>query len=151
VTLRPSKRSAPLKYRISRFYLERSELLTKTRRPTCGGLISNSRLSTVPTALVALAIALTNCGPKILPQEQETAMAETTIKEVLKRNTDWLMSIPGVVGTAIGECGGKPCIMVLVVKKTPELTKQIPSELQGFPIVIEETGVIRPLEKRARR
>jgi hypothetical protein len=94
---------------------------------------------------VALSIVLTTCGPQAA-REHETAMAETTIKEVLKKNTDSLMSIRGVVGTAIGECDGKPCIMVLVVKKTPELTKQIPSELQGFPVVIEETGVIRPLQ-----
>ncbi|MGH7825718.1 MAG: hypothetical protein ACREQ7_11165 [Candidatus Binatia bacterium] len=68
-----------------------------------------------------------------------------TIEEVLKRHTERLMSIPGVVGAAIGECTGIPCILVLVVKKTPDLIKKIPCRLEGFPVVMEETGAIRPL------
>ena len=73
-------------------------------------------------------------------------MPTKTIEEVLKEHTDEWMSIPGVVGTAIGEYKGKPCIKVLVVKKTKELTEKIPSRVEGFPVVIEETGEIRALE-----
>ncbi|MGH7828726.1 MAG: hypothetical protein ACREP8_00985 [Candidatus Binatia bacterium] len=72
-------------------------------------------------------------------------MAEKTIETVLKEHTDQLISLPGVVGTAIGECERKPCIKVLVVEKSPGLLQQIPSELQGFPVVVEQTGPIRPL------
>ena len=74
-------------------------------------------------------------------------MAATTIEEALKQNADRLMSTPGVVGIAVGECGGKPCIRVLVDRKTAELTKKIPSALEGYPVVVEETGPIRPMDR----
>lgn len=73
-------------------------------------------------------------------------MAAATIEEILKQNTDRLMSIPGVVGTAIGESDGSPCILVLVVKKNADLMSKIPSTLGGFPVVVEETGAIRPIK-----
>ena len=73
-------------------------------------------------------------------------MAAKTIEEVLKENTNKWMSIRGVVGTAIGEFKGKPCIKIFVVKKTPELMKKIPSTLEGFPVDIKQTGEIRALD-----
>jgi hypothetical protein len=74
-------------------------------------------------------------------------MAATTVEEALKNNAERLMSIPGVVGVAVGECGGKPCIRVLVDRKTAELMKKIPSTLEGFPVVVEETGPIGPMDR----
>ena len=53
------------------------------------------------------------------------------IEEVLRKYTDNLMSIYGVVGTGQGLCGGKSCIKVFVVKKTPELEGKIPEKLEG--------------------
>ncbi len=73
-------------------------------------------------------------------------MAAPTIEEVLKQHTDEWMSIPGVVGTGIGECEGKPCIRIFVSKKTPELLKKIPSKLEGFVVDVQETGEIRARE-----
>ena len=70
-------------------------------------------------------------------------MQDKTIEAVLKEYIDRLMSLPGVVGTAQSECARKPCIKVYVSKKTPELLRQIPSDIEGFPVVIEETGEIR--------
>ena len=72
-------------------------------------------------------------------------MTGKPIEQVLRKHNGHLMSIPGVVGTAIGQCEGAPCIKVLVVKKTPELQKRIPSKLENWKVEIEETGVIRPL------
>ncbi len=65
---------------------------------------------------------------------------------MLKSHTPELMSIPGVVGTALGKQDGELCIKVLVIEKTPELTKKIPSTLEGFPVAIQQTGEIRALE-----
>jgi hypothetical protein len=53
------------------------------------------------------------------------------------------MRIPGVVGTGIGLCGDTPCIKVLVVQSTDALQKAIPDSLQGYRVIIEETGVVR--------
>ena len=70
----------------------------------------------------------------------------TSIEKVLKEYTEHLMGIPGVIGAAIGECNGMPCIKVLAAKKGPELLNKIPPNLDGFPVVIDETGPIRALD-----
>ncbi|HEU5303517.1 MAG TPA: hypothetical protein VFU40_02630 [Gemmatimonadales bacterium] len=61
---------------------------------------------------------------------------------MLERHTARLMSLPGVVGTAEGECAGQPCILVLVEQLTPTLRQAIPAELEGVPVEIRETGRI---------
>lgn len=71
------------------------------------------------------------------------------IAEVLARHTDRLMAVPGVVGTAEGECRGRPCILVLVDRRTPALERAIPRELDGVPVEIRETGPIRALDDSA--
>jgi hypothetical protein len=70
-------------------------------------------------------------------------MAAKAIDEVLKEHSKAIMSIPGVVGTGQGLCEGKPCIKVFVIKKTPDLDQKIPKTLEGYPVVIEETGEIK--------
>ena len=80
--------------------------------------------------------------------EVKEPMKQKPIEEVLKAHTDHLMSIAGVVGTAIGESEGKPCIKVYVVKKTKEIEQRIPTVLEGHKVVIEETGEFRALERK---
>ncbi len=79
-------------------------------------------------------------------QEGEKKMPAKTIEAVLEEHTDKWMSVPGVVGTAIGEFKGAPCIKILVVKKTEDLAKKIPVKVEGFAVVIQETGKIEALE-----
>ncbi len=84
------------------------------------------------------------CSEKRLEdQGSREEMAAPTIEAVLKEHTNEWMSIPGVVGTGIGECEGKPCIRIFVAKKTPELLQKIPSKLEGFVVDVEETGEIK--------
>jgi hypothetical protein len=73
-----------------------------------------------------------------------------SINEVLKEHTGSLMSIPGVVGTAEGRRAGKPCIRVLVIRKTPQLIKEIPSAIEGYAVTVQETGRIRALNNEKR-
>ena len=75
-------------------------------------------------------------------------MGQKTIGQVLREQTPELLSIPGVVGTAEGSRKGKPCIEVYVVKKTPELRKRIPKSLEGYPVILKETGNIRSLPEK---
>ncbi len=96
--------------------------------------------------LVWLFTAPAACGQQRVNQPKEKSMPEKTIETVLKEHTDSLMALPGVVGTAIGECAGKPCIKVYVEKKTPELLKQIPSAIDGYTVAVQETGEIRALD-----
>jgi len=99
----------------------------------------------ISIALVTVLAGAAACKKQI---RGEASMAEKTIEAVLKQHTNWLMSVPGVVGTAIGECEGRPCIKVLVLKRTQELMKKIPPALEGFPVAVEETGEIRRLDSR---
>ena len=55
------------------------------------------------------------------------------------------MAIPGVVGIGQGEFDGKPCIKVFVTGKNPEFLRQIPENLGGYPVILEETGEFHAL------
>jgi hypothetical protein len=72
-------------------------------------------------------------------------MPQKPIEEVLKEHTNKLMSLPGVVGTAQSLCEGQPCIKVFVSKKTEKLEQKIPKTLEGYPVVIQETGKFKAL------
>ena len=66
------------------------------------------------------------------------------IKSVMDAHVNDLMSIPGVIGVALGELDDHtPSIMVLVEEATKALKKQIPPRIEGHPVVIEVTGKIR--------
>ncbi len=75
-------------------------------------------------------------------------MPKKSIEEVLSEHTRDLMSLSGVVGAGQGLCNGQPCIKVFVIKKTHELEEKIPKTLEGYPVVIEETGRIRAFPGR---
>ena len=75
-------------------------------------------------------------------------MPSKPIKKVLEEHTNELMSIKGVIGTAEGLCNGKPCIKVYVIKKTRQLIQRIPTTLEWYPVVIEETGEFRALPEK---
>jgi len=72
-------------------------------------------------------------------------MSAKTIEAVLEEHTDRWMDVPGVVGTAIGESQGQPCIVVFVVEKSDELGRKIPASVEGHPVVVEQTGEFRAL------
>lgn len=104
------------------------------------------RLFVAIVTLVIIVGGTVACATQMVDDKQRQGRTTVTpIDAVLKRHTDRLMSLPGVVGTAIGACEKNPCIKVLVVKTSPALVKQIPPMLEGYPVVIEETGEIRIL------
>jgi len=76
-----------------------------------------------------------------------TAMRQRTIEEALEAHTGRLMAIPGVVGTAQGLCEGKPCIKVLVARKTPQLLKRIPATVDSYSVAVEESGEFRAFDR----
>ena len=106
-----------------------------------------SRVIKMTVRFVCLVILLTfsfsSTGETSDMHEKGNQMASRTIAEVLKEHTTSLMAVPGVVGTGQGLCEGKPCIKVFVIKKTPELVQKIPDTLDGYPVVIEETGEVK--------
>ena len=101
----------------------------------------------VALACIAIAAIGTGCerrsGDKPVP---EAAKPMKTIDDVIKQYSDSLMGIPGVVGLYHGlNEDGSSCLKVMVKKKTPELEKRLPKSLEGFAVVIDETGEIKPM------
>ena len=70
-------------------------------------------------------------------------MNERTIEQVLRAHTDDWMSIPGVVGTGIGERNGQPCIRIFVTRKTPQLLQRLPTTADSFGVDVVESGEFR--------
>lgn len=104
------------------------------------------KINSLSISLIVIAISIMICANKEVDDcRGEDTMPAKTIEEVLKKHTRELMSIPGVVGTAQGLCDDTPCIKVFVIKKTPGLDRKIPDILEGYPVMIEETGEIRAL------
>ena len=74
--------------------------------------------------------------------ETETMEPDTSIVDAQNALTPTVMSLPGVVGTAIGLCDGTPCIQVLLAAPDAKLSERIPTEYRGF--VVTEVVVGRP-------
>lgn len=73
-------------------------------------------------------------------------MPTKDIKTVMEAHVDRLMAIEGVTMVAIGALDdGTPCIKVYVVKRSNDLDARIPKDLDGHPVVVEESGTIRPM------
>jgi hypothetical protein len=60
-----------------------------------------------------------------------------------RRLTEKVMGRPGVGGTAVGERGGKPCLVVYV--RDARGAQGLPRSVDGFRVVVEETGGFAPL------
>ena len=75
-------------------------------------------------------------------------MPDKTIEWVFQKYTKKLISLPGVVGIAQGEFKNKPCIKIYVTGKTQQLLQQVPSDLEGYMVIVEESGKFRALDKQ---
>jgi hypothetical protein len=65
------------------------------------------------------------------------------LKAAHRELTEKVMGRPGVSGTAIGERGGRPCLKVYV--QDAAAGRGVPSEVGGYPVVVESTGTFERL------
>lgn len=115
-------------------------MLIRSARTRAGTLVA--------AGLLSVLVVAAESGPRVEGQGVgETLMPQRTIDEVLRDLTDRVMSIPGVMGSAEGRCGGRPCITIFVAKKTAEVLREIPPVVEGYPIAIEETGEFRARDR----
>ena len=99
---------------------------------------------TLSLLAVAAPIVLGACGPR---PEGGGIMPDRDIETVMNAHVDQLMALPGVTAVAIGQLAdGTPCIRVYVVEWNRETARRIPDRLEGHPVEVEESGVIRPLD-----
>ena len=102
-------------------------------------------------SVILLAIA---CSAAMRSQVNQTGQQESMtrkdINAVLKDHDKELLAIPGVVGVYVGLLPDDktPCLKVMVVKETEDLKGRIPKSIEGYPVLIEESGVIRPVKGR---
>jgi hypothetical protein len=69
------------------------------------------------------------------------------IDAVLADHDRELLAIPGVVGVYVGlQADGKTrCLKVMLARKDPALERSIPRVIEGYPVVTEVTGEIKPM------
>lgn len=72
-------------------------------------------------------------------------MSQNTIEQVQEEHTDQWLAIDGVEGTAIALFENKPCIKIYSSKKVEDLREMIPPIVEGYPVIIEESGTFRAL------
>lgn len=72
-------------------------------------------------------------------------MPRAAIEKVLEQHTAELMQRAGVVGVyQSARDDGTPSITVMVLDST--VVSSIPRELEGYPVEVEVSGPIRPLD-----
>lgn len=98
-------------------------------------------------ALALLVAGATNgCAMREAIQEQSEPMHPKTIEQVQQEHTDAWLAIPGVVGTGIGQCSGKPCILIFTTSNPERVRRKIPSAVEGYPVVIQRMGEVHALD-----
>lgn len=96
-----------------------------------------------PRRDLLLAAAIVACS-RSRPSPDEQSMPAASIEAVLEAHNASLMAMPGVVGTAIGRCDGRPCIRVFVRDSAAAKAARLGSELDGYPMRVEVSGPLYP-------
>ena len=73
----------------------------------------------------------------------EASGARDPVVVVLERHAGRLLALPGVVGVAEGESGGRACLVVFVAGVKGEERGQLPSDVEGWPLLVRESGEFR--------
>jgi len=104
-------------------------------------------------AAVLLCLALAACRPEAdMPPTTDSASPPAapgvtpTIQDVKRAHEAELMALRGVVSVGIGLDGaGNPAIMVGLDSPRAQTEPEIPPMLEGYPVVTQVVGTIRPL------
>ena len=70
------------------------------------------------------------------------------INAVLADHDQELLAIPGVMGVYIGLLKDEKtsCLKVMLARKDSNLEGRIPRKLEGYPVITEVSGAIRPMK-----
>ena len=103
-------------------------------------------------AVMSIILLSTACSATVQSQDNQArhrkSMTREDINAVLKGHEKKLLTTSGVVGVYVGLLSDDetPCLKVVVVKETEDLMRRIPRSIEGYPVLIEESGVIQPLK-----
>lgn len=93
--------------------------------------------------LTILLVAFAACGSSGSEGGGARGSDMPSIADVLKRHTDSLMSVPGVVGVGRGEKNGAPTVYVMVERMTDSLRRALPDSIEGYAVQVDVTGEIK--------
>jgi len=96
-----------------------------------------------PAALAAGLLAFALGCHRASPPDTSKVAPPMSINTVIERRSAELLEIPGVVGVAQGEHEGHNVVQILVERRTPELMQKLPRTLDGYSVVVVESGEIR--------
>src|SRR5689334_18102403 len=98
--------------------------------------------------LVLLVLLGMSCRPAMSPEKQPRVRRD--INAVLADHDKHLLGVPGVVGVYVGllEDGSTPCLKVMLSRADPKLESAIPKEIEGYRVVTEVSGEIKPMRGR---
>src|SRR5438094_5276427 len=93
-------------------------------------------------ALIFLSVCAQNMA------QNSSSSPKRDINAVLAAHDKQLLAIPGVVGVYVGTLEDRrtPCLRVMLARKTAE-SRKVPQSIEGYPVITEVTGEIRPLGK----
>jgi hypothetical protein len=96
---------------------------------------------------VLLMLSGPGCRQETISDSRKGAsMPAKTIEQVQQERTDEWMAIPGVVAVAVGQHEAQPCLVVLTDSNAEEVRKKIPSRVDGYPVIVRQSGPIRVLK-----
>lgn len=90
-------------------------------------------------AIGLVTMLLTNV---LVAGDRDEYVSDMEIEGALDRQREALMGRPGAVGVGIGLRDGKPAIVFMVEKATPEALAGLPREIEGYTLVVEEVGKV---------
>ena len=95
--------------------------------------------------LLLIVLGAVACGPNGATREE--TVQRPPLSEVVARHAPRLIEVEGieVVYESVGP-DGEPCVKIGVVELTDALRADLPRELDGWPVVVIESGEIRPLD-----
>lgn len=95
------------------------------------------------TFIVFLNLCTSNTENNKLESQNKNMLS---VKEVIEKHSAAIMEIEGVVGIyeSLLE-DDSPSITIMIIEKNETLLKKLPENLGGYPVIIEETGEIKPL------
>ena len=81
-----------------------------------------------------------------MPTERHPA-SRRDINAVLADHDKRLLAMPGVVGVYVGllEDNATPCLKVMLASDDPRVRRSLPRTIEGYRVVTEVTGEIKPL------
>lgn len=91
-------------------------------------------------SVVFITVASMNALPNETPSSRD-------INAVLRAHDQELLKLPGVVGIYVGLLPDNKtqCLKVMLAQPNSKTERALPKTLEGYPVMIEVTGEIRPM------